>query len=326
MGPDQLEKLPNISRLSLIGLVLVNSSWFSAHDKLFIRISQLVKPPFYQIFTPYNQENINKTQANKSLRTLPQPFLDKIKKSTTDILPWEQTFILYNELNYKPRPVFQTYQAYSFYLDSLNSQFYESKLSPEFLLFSNHTIDTRNPFWEETYTKLAILKNYSIIDSAKFSKDKFPSFYTAEDPAEILLLKRNPNKKKIELINSQKIKFNSEYTIDLLPTNNIVIMNFDFKSSLQGSIRSLIFQSALVEASVLVDGVWSRKFRVFPSIFKHGVIINKSILNTNDSKNFFSSNTNLISNVSKVKFYFTDVSRYFQLPTDYTLNEYKVSE
>jgi hypothetical protein len=316
----QLNLLPKI----LLTLSLItNMLWFVDKPAAVNHLKLAFKPPFYQLATPYASILNERYQESKLSRKLPAKFLNKINQSTIDILPWEQTFIIYNDLKYNPRPVFQTYLAYTYHLDSLNAKFINSLKAPDFLLFSNHSIDNRNPFWEETYTKLAIKANYELVDSSSFAPSTHPLFHTSENVPVMALLKKRSKPLRAKLLRTLKKEFNSEYTINLDSTNNIVLLIVDFDNTTKGKLRSLLFQSIIAEASLLVEGKWSRRFRVFPSISKRGIIINKAILNTGDAMNFISGNLNEIPNVSSIKFYFHEVASYINLPKTFTLEEYQ---
>lgn len=60
-----------------------------------------------------------------------------------DIIGFEQDVVTVNQFNHTPRPVFQSYSAYTPRLARLNRDFYESAQAPEFVLFKLQTIDGR---------------------------------------------------------------------------------------------------------------------------------------------------------------------------------------
>jgi hypothetical protein len=60
-----------------------------------------------------------------------------------DVVGFEQDVVLFNRFNYVPRPVFQSYSAYTPRLARLNREFFESPRAPEFVLFKLQTIDGR---------------------------------------------------------------------------------------------------------------------------------------------------------------------------------------
>jgi hypothetical protein len=65
--------------------------------------------------------------------------------STVDALPWDITDLIVNRLIYAPRPVFQSYSAYTNRLLDLNANHFRSSAAPMFLVMKNQSIDQRFP-------------------------------------------------------------------------------------------------------------------------------------------------------------------------------------
>ena len=96
-------------------------------------------------------------------RKLNTTFLkENIGKKTVDIMPWEVSYLLCNNLNYNPRPTIQSYTSYNSYLDKKNYDKYLSSTAPEKVIFALNSIDARYAFWDEAQTKIALLENYNI--------------------------------------------------------------------------------------------------------------------------------------------------------------------
>ena len=63
-----------------------------------------------------------------------------------DVFGEQQFYALYNNLNYRPRPVFQSFTNLQCRrLIDLNEQFYLSPAAPEYVLFALGAIDRRLP-------------------------------------------------------------------------------------------------------------------------------------------------------------------------------------
>jgi hypothetical protein len=97
-----------------------------------------------------------------------------IGRASVDVFGQHQIYALFNGLNYRPRPVFQSYVACSAPLMRLNETFYLSGLAPEYVMFSLGAIDRRFPPLEDAMVLRDLLFNYELVG--------------AED--EFLLLKR----------------------------------------------------------------------------------------------------------------------------------------
>jgi len=88
-----------------------------------------------------------------------------IGRAAADIFGQGQAVGLFNDFNYRPRPVFQSYAAYSRSLMELNGQFYLSKDAPEYVLFNLHALDGRYPPLEDAFVLRELLINYKLLFS-----------------------------------------------------------------------------------------------------------------------------------------------------------------
>jgi hypothetical protein len=102
-------------------------------------------------------------RRSDSLDAVNNPYKAIIGNSTVDIVPVEISKIYFNGLHYDPRPVVQSYAAYNESLDNLNSRKYGSADAPEYILFTISSIDDRQPYFDESRTKLAILQHYDVV-------------------------------------------------------------------------------------------------------------------------------------------------------------------
>ena len=62
---------------------------------------------------------------------------------SVDIYPWGQSFLLARDMDYRPRPVIQSYLAYTQKLEELNAAHLRGKNAPDWIFFSFGTIDDR---------------------------------------------------------------------------------------------------------------------------------------------------------------------------------------
>lgn len=65
--------------------------------------------------------------------------------STADALPWDITDLIVNDLDYVPRPVIQSYAAYTEHLLDLNARHFRSSAAPNFLVLKGQSSDQRFP-------------------------------------------------------------------------------------------------------------------------------------------------------------------------------------
>jgi len=80
---------------------------------------------------------------------------------TVDIIGHEQGSAIFNGLNFRPRPVFQSYSAYSEALLKLNEHYYRSDRAPEFVLQKIQTIDERLYGLDDSLVTRHLYRHYS---------------------------------------------------------------------------------------------------------------------------------------------------------------------
>lgn len=135
--------------------------------------------------------------------------------STVDVFGQNQACAFANEFNYKPRPVFQSYAAYSRQLMARNEQFYLSQDAPEYVLFNLEPIDGRFPSLEDAFVLRDLLINYQLA----FNEGDFLLFQRRRTTNVQLILIKQGSVRVGEQINlSSEHDSNLWLEIDLQPT------------------------------------------------------------------------------------------------------------
>jgi len=83
-----------------------------------------------------------------------------LSEHTVDVFPYNISIAEAYGLKWHPRPVFQSYSAYTEYLDSLNAKHFSSDSGPEYVLYALGTIDRRYAIFDEPATFRALLRKY----------------------------------------------------------------------------------------------------------------------------------------------------------------------
>jgi hypothetical protein len=83
-----------------------------------------------------------------------------IGRASVDVFGQCQAYALHNDLNYRPRPVFQSYVACSRPLMQLNERFFQSPAVPEYVLFRLYALDRKFPALEDAPVLRTLLENY----------------------------------------------------------------------------------------------------------------------------------------------------------------------
>lgn len=131
-------------------------------NNLFPHFSRNLKTLFYS--APYRQEMDRALTAQRLRNQLPK-VRARVGQATIDVFGKNQAFALYNDLNYHPRPVFQSYSAYTRRLMSLNQRFYEGPAAPDFVLFALSPEDSRLPALEDSGALRILLARYQPVEA-----------------------------------------------------------------------------------------------------------------------------------------------------------------
>jgi len=92
---------------------------------------------------------------------LPQ-IQDVVGRGTVDVVNYEQAVALLNGLNFTPRPIFQSYSAYTPRLAWRNLRFYRTPATaPDYVLWKHATIDGRFPTLDDAGLVAEIVRGYA---------------------------------------------------------------------------------------------------------------------------------------------------------------------
>jgi hypothetical protein len=110
------------------------------------------------------------SKSNLRNRVLEKNVLQLIGSNPVDIYPWETTYVFANNLNWQPRPVFQSYVVHTPWLDKKNAIFFNSPQSPKFIIWDVEnllgevsSIDRRYLLNDEPLTIYEIFNHYKLI-------------------------------------------------------------------------------------------------------------------------------------------------------------------
>jgi hypothetical protein len=83
-----------------------------------------------------------------------------VGKSTVDVFDWDLAWATFNELNYEPRPICQSYAVYTPRLMRLNSEFYRTN-APEYVLFQINPFPRHFPPADDALVLVHLTRSYS---------------------------------------------------------------------------------------------------------------------------------------------------------------------
>jgi hypothetical protein len=234
--------------------------------------------PRWSVKRLVNAVNLERTRANNRRHLnnnlghlkLPGEMREAIGNSGVTIIPWEISIAAANNLNFIPLPVFQTYSAYTPFLDDLNASSLVKNISekktPEFIITEMRFIEKKHPLVEIPSTWQAIYKWY---DSLCFDND-------------LVLLKRRKQSRyeTVRFISSQEFKRSDVITIP--DSSHPVIAKISMNLNSWGKVRKQLYRIPEVCMVLKDDKDEVYTFRVIPDNLVNGVFINYLPLSAGD--------------------------------------------
>ena len=236
-----------------------------------------------------NKFNIGKLQSiinQKSLSNLanmqlPDNVKNLVNGKTIDIIPWEISLVPANQLNWKPRPIFQSYSAYTNTLDNFNFESM-SKLPRDYIFYNFTSIDGKNPhpFFDEPKTFSYVFCNYE-------PSGDVPDFIKTPKLSNIVLLEKRQVSRCLpdSLGEISSIPWNNAYSIEV-GNGKIIRAKVKFQYSLLGKIYKTLFRSPPVMMKIsYVDGS-QNTYRIIPENSENGVIVSHLPKDDNEALSF----------------------------------------
>lgn len=187
-----------------------------------------------------------------------------VGNDTIDIFSPLQSVVMFNDLNYHPRPVFQGYQACSPRLAALNGTFYDSPQAPRYVLRLPviSAIDGRFPMAEDAEALKALFRNYRPVLWEDY----------------LLLLERKDNVSSTERevpVNSVagSAHVNAWITLED-PGTNWQLLSLRLKPSVAGRVREFLFQPPMPKIEIRHSDGTVAIWRINIGSIESGFIIN----------------------------------------------------
>jgi hypothetical protein len=191
-----------------------------------------------RIFFPWKAD-VEKTKIIEDKKKLKQDnpignnLISKIKDNeTVDIFSYEVYQLYINDLNWSPRPVFQSYNAYNPSLDEMNASHFRGINAPDKIIYRILGIDDRYAIYDEPKVFIELLKNYDFVD---YDSNEFG-----------LLEKRKTGVNfEQEAISREVGEIGSKITVPDVK-DGYLFCKLDIDQSLSGKLKNLIYKGDFI--------------------------------------------------------------------------------
>jgi hypothetical protein len=248
------------------------------------------QPPTYYMqamnFTNFYNEVLNRDEYCKSFegkvrQNLEASKLDEetrrlIGNSTIDIYPFDFSFVPANGLNWKPRPVLQTYAAYTTWLDKQNANHFDSNQAPDFILWhlsgDMHgqiaSIDNRYLLNDEPQGILSILNHYKLVRKTN----------------RIMLFQKTNEAvlSQTKVLSKQSSEWGKWIDVPAVQ-DGILRVKLNPKGTMLRSLTRFLYKDGAYFAEYKLASNEVRKFRIVLSNAVDGIWVNPLIIHASDS-------------------------------------------
>jgi hypothetical protein len=196
-------------------------------------------------------------QANRAKLQLPDRFHRLVTNGTVDAIPSEVDLVEANGWKWLPRPVFQSYSAYTPLLDEANAAHLESGRTADFVLLEFAAIDGHHPFFESPLSWRALLDRYNLVLSG---------------PRYLLLQHRSSHRCKPAVFLGSSIAHWDE-DLPVPQADGWLLMGPHVQTSLFGSIAEAALRPAPVFLEVTYASGKTTSWRCMPRTLAAGFLI-----------------------------------------------------
>lgn len=192
-----------------------------------------------------------------------------VGRDTVDIVTLEQGVLLLNGFNYRPRPVFQSYSAYTPSLMRANRNHFLGANAPDWVLFKLWAIDERFPMSEDGAALLALLEGYQVV----------------EQEQDYLLFKRTARQASpiaIEPEFQAKVQLGEWVDVPNHENGKLIAVALDAHPSMIGKLYGLVFRGAALRLEVEDSNHNVRNFRIIAGAAKTGFLLSPFVASSGD--------------------------------------------
>lgn len=212
--------------------------------------------PFAGPLTGYLRSDYEKNLAQERKGRLLPPI-----KGNADLYSYDQAILFAHALPYQPRPVMQSYSAYTPELAARNAAHLRTARAASNILFAIQPIDDRFPSLDDGRSWPELLTLYDIKGAS-------------DDRGTYLLLSRSsvPREYRLTPLRNTSARFGEPVTVPAA-TNGPVWVEIEIKKSVAGTLVSSLYKPPVLMLTVSLPDHSQRRFRLVPGMAAGGFLL-----------------------------------------------------
>jgi hypothetical protein len=214
-------------------------------------------------YTGYLRSNYEKNLASER-KTHPLPPIE----GDADLYSYDQTILFAHTLPYQPRPVIQSYSAYTLELAEMNAAHLRTARAASNILFAIQPINDRFPSLDDGRSWPELLTLYDLKGAS-------------DDKGTFLLLSRAAAAREFHLtpLQNTSARFGESVTLPAA-TNGPVWVEIEIKKSLAGTVVSTLYKPPVLMLTVSLQDHTQCRFRLIPGMAGSGFLLSPLIADT----------------------------------------------
>lgn len=212
-------------------------------------------------------KNWPETVFANSLQSLKDKAKFPILKGTSDIYSYNQSYLIASGNHWKPRPILQSYSAYTPTLVEKNRQHLLGTVAPDNVIFSVEAIDNRLPSLEDGASWPVLLTRYEPVMLEK----QF-----------LFLRQHKPEIRAPELLLISKGSYKLGEEVVVPKTSTPVFAEITLTPSFLGRLANILYKSSELQITLQLANGSSKSFRFIAKMAKSGLIISPLIETTDE--------------------------------------------
>jgi len=214
-----------------------------------------------------NGDNLRKV-FNGRLHEIAKKINIPLSDGTSDIYSHGQSYLIASGNTWNPRPIFQSYSAYTPYLINKNVNHISGSKAPDNIFFGIEPIDRKVPTIEDGLS--------------------WPILFSRYMPKEIQGQLIHLIKKDKDDTKSNNLTISSTHLVSfgeniLVPqSKDLIFVRIDIKKTIFGILRNLVYKSTPLEITLNFEEGGSRVYKIHPGMASSGFLMSPLVENITD--------------------------------------------
>jgi hypothetical protein len=183
-----------------------------------------------------------------------------------DLYGHRQGLLLAHAVPYAPRPVFQSYGAYTPGLADLNRRFLESDRGPRRVLFDGATIDHRYPLMDEASSLPSLLSRFDV----------------RQVIAGLTLLERRATARSVALVPQRALSTSIGAAIAIESADGPVWAEIEIEPTLTGRLLAMAYKLSPLHLEVTTADGAVRSHRIIRPLVRRGMLLSPLVTSSDD--------------------------------------------